>query len=148
MTKFLNIPLQVQKGGIERIDNVKKAIDAFIAMILNTPMGIVPCDPLFGFSLQKRRFEMIDESQGTIFQGQDSNNNPDYEKKMSGTSKNIQTFAADLNEAIKQYEPRLANTTVSLTYIKMQKTIVVVVKGMIKETNEEYKYTDTIKLWT
>lgn len=146
MTKFLRIPLQVHKGRLSRDNNIKEAIDANIAVIINTPVGTVPCDPVFGFSLQKLRFEMINEMRGTVYSGLDDKN-PDYDKKMSGTSKNIQTFAADLNDALRQYEPRLSNTDVSLTYIPQSKTIVIIVKGTIRDTDEDYKYTDTMRLW-
>lgn len=147
MINSIRIPLQVVGGRIDRYKSLKEAIDTSLTMLLNTPIGSVPSNPHYGFTLQTLRFERVNETQGTIYTGVDDTN-PVYDKKMSGTSKNMQTFAADLNEAVRLYEPRLGNTNVSMTYVAKSKTIVIVIKGIITETKEDYIFTSTVKLWT
>ena len=70
-----------------------------------------------------------------------------YEKKISGSSKNLNTFAAELKESIRKYEKRLQNPTVSMTYIREERLIYVTVKGIIAVSGEKYQYTTTIRIW-
>ena len=50
-------------------------------------------------------------------------------------------------KAIEQYENRLTEVSVSMTYLKSQKLIQIVVEGRLVETNAPYKYTTSINLW-
>ncbi len=146
MMKSISFPLRIEKGCLAREDSVRKSIDDAIEMLLNTPVGECPCDSEYGFTLQNMKFEMVNEIQGTIYKGADATNQ-NYNKKISGTSTNMQTFAADLNAAIVKYERRLLSPTTTLTYVNKQRTIMIVVKGVIEETGEQYMYTTSIKLW-
>ena len=70
-----------------------------------------------------------------------------YEKKISGSSKNLNTFAAELKEAIIKYEKRLQDVSVSISYIREERLLYVVVKGVLSSTKERYRYLTTIKIW-
>ena len=70
-----------------------------------------------------------------------------YNMKISGSSKSINTFAAELKTAIEKYEPRLENVTVAMTYIREERQIYITVKGTIVDTKEDYAYNQTIRVW-
>jgi predicted component of type VI protein secretion system len=70
-----------------------------------------------------------------------------YDKKISGSSKSINTFAAELKTAITKYEDRLEKITVSMTYIREERLIYITVKGVIISTKEDYIYDQVIKVW-
>ena len=70
-----------------------------------------------------------------------------YDKKISGSSKSINTFAAELKAAIEKYETRLENIAVAMTYIREERQIYITVKGIIADTKEEYIYNQTIRVW-
>ena len=70
-----------------------------------------------------------------------------YDKKISGSSKSINTFAAELKLAIEEYEKRLENIAVSMTYIREERQIYITVKGVLAETKEDYVYNQIIKVW-
>ena len=59
----------------------------------------------------------------------------------------INTYAAELQQAIIQYEPRLQDVKVSMTYIREEKTIYTTVDALISTTQEPYQFTTTIKVW-
>ena len=67
--------------------------------------------------------------------------------KMSGSSKNINTFASELKEAIAKYEPRLSDVSTTMTYVREEKKIYVAVKGVIVETGKDYQYQTIIRIW-
>ena len=70
-----------------------------------------------------------------------------YDKKISGSSKSINTFAAELKEMIEEYEKRLENIAVSMTYIREERQIYITVKANFVDTKEEYVYNQNIKVW-
>jgi predicted component of type VI protein secretion system len=70
-----------------------------------------------------------------------------YDKKISGSSRSINTFAAELKAAIVQYEQRLDKVSVSMTYIREERKIYITVKGTIVSTGEDYTYNQTIRVW-
>lgn len=148
--KFLKTPLQLGKGELSKGSSLRESIDAALTMLLNTPLGSYICDPDYGFAFTMLRFENFDENTGTVFTPPIKERDEDYsiyEKKISGTSKNLQTFAADLNTAIKQYEPRLKDTTCVMTYMREVKQIIVTIRGTIAMTDEEYLYKRIINVW-
>lgn len=67
-------------------------------------------------------------------------------KKFQGTPK-PQYVCSRSEKAIEQYENRLTEVSVSMTYLKSQKLIQIVVEGRLVETNAPYKYTTSINLW-
>ena len=70
-----------------------------------------------------------------------------YSKKISGSSKNINTFAAELKEVVQQYEKRLGDVAVTMTYIREERLIYITIKGIILSTKEEYVFNNTLKVW-
>jgi predicted component of type VI protein secretion system len=70
-----------------------------------------------------------------------------YDKKISGSSKSINTFASELKDAVIKYEHRLEEVSVSMTYIREERQIYITVKGVIVSTKENYVYKQTIKVW-
>lgn len=143
----LTFPLQIKDGQLARSEDLKASIDASLEMLMNTPVGTVPCAPDYGFTLTGLRFENVDENQGTIAI-ESENEDPVYKLKMSGSSRNLQTFAAELNRTINNYELRLTDTSTVMTYVRQNRTIVVAVRGTITETKEPYEYRTTIRIWT
>ena len=143
------LPLQVTNGRLAYISKSQTAIDAFIELLLSTPCGGCGADPEFGFIFYNLKFEIFNEKEGVIYDSspQDNSNSKLYDKKVSGNSKNLNTFAVDLKKAIEQYEKRLTDVSVSMTYLKNQKMIQIVVEGILVETNEPYKYITSINLW-
>ena len=143
------LPLQVTNGRLAYVSKSQTAIDAFIELLLSTPCGGCRADPEFGFIFNNLKFEIFNEKEGVIYDSlpQDNSNSKLYDKKVSGNSKNLNTFAVDLKKAIEQYEKRLTDVSVSMTYLKNQKMIQIVVEGILVETNEPYKYTTSINLW-
>ncbi len=144
------IPLTIDKEGFQKEDCLQKSIDSSIALLLQTASYSCAADPKFGFVFTGLRFEIFNESEGTIYDSMDESNEIAkmiYKKKISGTSKNISTFAADLRKAVIQYEPRLSNVNATMTYIREERLIYVSVKGTIVETGEDYQYQTTIRIW-
>ncbi len=120
-------------------------------LIITTERFSTPADPQFGFVFNNLRFEMFNENEGVVFDSGDtdtmSNIQGAYDKKISGSSKSINTFAAELKTAITKYENRLEKISVSMTYIREERMIYITVKGFIVSTKEEYVYDQTIKVW-
>ena len=147
---MIAIPLQITNKGFQRTDAIDKSISSALSMLLQTPCYSCVADPQYGFILKNLRFEVFNEGEGTInnFQADATNKNQQlYKMKVSGSSKNICTFAAELKEAVTKYEPRLSEVNTMMTYIREEKKIYITVKGVITETGEAYQYQTTIKIW-
>ena len=147
----ISVPLQLTNKGIGVDDKQKKAIDAVIYLIITTERFSTPADPQFGFVFNNLRFEMFNENEGVVYDSGDtdsmSNIQNIYEKKISGSSKSINTFAAELKSSIEKYETRLENIAVAMTYIREERQIYITVKGIIADTKEDYIYNQTIRVW-
>jgi hypothetical protein len=147
----ISIPLQLTPKGLRREERLKRSIDANMYLIITTERFSTPADPQFGFVFNNLRFEMFNENEGVVFDSGDtdtmSNIQGAYDKKISGSSKSINTFAAELKTAITKYENRLEKISVSMTYIREERMIYITVKGIIVSTKEEYVYDQTIKVW-
>ncbi len=149
---YISLPLHIKDKGLARDEKMEKAINSFLSLLLNTPCYSSIADPNFGFIFNNLRFEIFNENEGVVFDSEDvvhDNNNPNdlYVKKISGTSKNLNTFASELKAAIETYEKRLTNVSVSMTYIREAKNIYVTVKGFIPAIEKEYQYNTNIKIW-
>lgn len=151
---YISLPLTIKNNALERTDDTRLAINRFIELLLSTPVNSVPGDFDFGFVFNNLRFEIFDESEGVVY---DSNteivhdvDNPQslYTKKISGTSRNVNTFASELKHTIERYEPRLRDVNVSMTYVQGTKNIFVSIRAIIRESGEEYKYNTNIKVWS
>ena len=147
----LKIPLEINGKGLLREDDLRKSIDSSVNMLLTTHQYSTPADPHYGFVFMNMRFEIFNESEGVVYnQGSDADGHGFvnmYDKKISGSSKNLNTFAAELKDTIATYEKRLSNVAVTMTYIREERLIYVTVKGVIASVRKDYLYTTTIKVW-
>ena len=118
----ISLPLRVDAKGLSREEKLKKSLNASISLILSTPRFSTPADPEFGFVFNNLRFEMFNENEGVVYDSGDTDSMDGiqgiYDKKISGSSKSSNTFAAELKEAVVKYEKRLEDITVSMTYIR------------------------------
>ena len=147
----ISIPLQLTPKELQCDDRLKSSIDENLYLIITTERFSTPADPQFGFVFNNLRFEMFNENEGVVFDSGDTetmnNIQGAYDKKISGSSKSVNTFAAELKSAITKYEERLEKITVSMTYIREERMIYVTVKGVIVSTKEDYVYDQTIRVW-
>ena len=143
------LPLRLKKGKFDSPKTLKKSIDEFLELLLTTPCYTFVPDPDFGFIFNNLRFEIFNEREGTIYNSQEkAGDDPTlYDKRISGTSKNINTFAIDLKEAVEKYETRLQDVQVVMGYNTATRDVMIDIKGIIKETLTKYSYTTTIKIW-
>jgi hypothetical protein len=144
-------PLDIIGGSIMRTDNVKESIDSFLEILLTSACGDCSIDPEFGFIFNNMRFEIFNEREGTIFNSTstDSREEEDlYNKKISGNSKNVNTFATELRQVIMKYEERLTEVQATMSYVLEERKIYITVTGIIVDTREKYKYDTTIKVWS
>ena len=148
---FLSTPLEVKKKGFAREKNLKKSLDESLYMLLTTPRYNNMSDPEYGFVFNNMRFEIFDEHEGVIYNSGDTIYDRGikdvYNKKISGSSKNMNTFAAELKEVVKNYEKRLSDVAVTMTYIREERMIYVTIKGVITQTKEDYVFTSTLRVW-
>ena len=138
----LQLPLDIGKEGLVRDTDPKTAISSFLRLLITSPYGSYAADEEFGFVFNNLRLENFNELNGVV-----SGRTGVLGKKISGTSRNLNTFAAELQDRINRYETRLCDVSVSMTYSRVDKIIYVVVKGTIKESKEPYQYKTTIKVW-
>ena len=97
------------------------------------------------------RFEIFNEREGTIYNSTSIEGEEEdelYTKKISGNSKNINTFATNLKETIMKYEPRLTDVSATMSYVRDERKIYITVTGVIIDTREKYKYDTTLKIWS
>ena len=150
---YIGIPLAIEKGSLKKEDSLKNAVDAFLDMLLRTPQHSAVADSNFGYVFNNLRFEIFDEYEGVVYDSNPevvhngSDPNDIYNKKVAGTSKNINTFASELKAIINKYEPRLTDISVSMKYYQRIHNIEVMISGTIAETQQEYNYQTTIKIW-
>lgn len=147
----ISLPLHVGSKGLTREEKLKKSLDASISLIMSTPLFSTPADPQFGFVFNNLRFEMFNENEGVVYDSGDTNSMDSlqgiYDKKISGSSKSINTFASELKDSIMKYERRLEDVSVSMTYIREERQIYITIKGVIVSTKENYVYKQTIRVW-
>lgn len=143
----LNIPLDIWRGSLRESPSLKQSVDQHLDLLLTTPVGGCPADLELGFVFNNLRFEIFDEKEGVVLNTQHDNSGI-YDKKISGSSRNVNTFAVDLKKLIEKYEYRLKDVAVTMSYIREHKKIYVVVKGIMADSGEEYKYQNTLDIWT
>jgi hypothetical protein len=142
-------PIQITKKGLLKADITKESIDSFLMLLLNSVCGETPIDPKFGFVFNNMRFEIFNEREGVIFNSveNEENDNDLYSKKISGNSRNLNTFATDLKEVIMQYEPRLEDIATTMSYVRSERKVYITVTGIISESKEKYQFETTLKIW-
>ena len=156
---YISIPLKVHRHGnnetgvgrLLRDDKENKSIDEAISLLLSTHQFSTPADPEYGFVFINLRFEIFNENEGVVFNSGDDTDihglSGLYDKKISGSSKNMNTFAAELKNTLSVYEKRLENISVAMTYIREKRMIYITVKATISSTQEPYIFTTTINVW-
>lgn len=142
-------PINITKRGLLRADNIKESIDSFLMLLLNSVCGETPIDPKFGFVFNNMRFEIFNEREGVIFNSSEEEDEASdlYSKKISGSSRNLNTFATDLKEVISQYEPRLEDISTTMSYVRSERLVYITVTGIISESHEKYQFDTTLKIW-
>lgn len=141
------IPLQINAGSLSRFFRIESSIDAHIELLLNTPVGSCASDPNFGFVLNNLRFEIFNEKEGVV-QNLEEEHSEIYEKKISGSSRNINTFAIELKQLIEKYELRLQDVLVTMSYVREERKIFIAIKGIITQLQTPYQYKTTMKVWS
>ena len=149
---YIALPLRMNKGGLARTEDTKKAIDSSLQLLLTTPCFSSAADPRYGFIFNNLRFEIFNENEGVVYNSSSNKETMEalsnlYNKKLSGSSANINTFASDLKQTIEAYERRIKDVSVSMTYIREDRKIYVTVKAAMVETGEKYQYTSIINVW-
>ena len=140
------IPLQIKTGALATYTDVKESIDAYMELLLTTPVGSCVSDPNFGFILNNLRFEIFNESEGVVLNAEEERSEL-YDKKVSGSSRNINTFAIEPKQLIEHYEPRLEDVLVTMSYVREHRKIYITIKGVITETQTNYQYQTSIRIW-
>lgn len=121
---------------MERSDNINDAVTGYLTLLVGTTRYITAADPEFGFVFNNLKFENVNEKEGVV-----------YNRKLSGSSKNLNTYAAELQQTISRYEPRLKDVKVSMTYIREEKRIYTTVNAVMAATQKPYQYSTAIKVW-
>lgn len=148
----IETPLHVSDGKIKTTDKMVKSIDAFLSLLIMTPQSESIANRQFGFLFNNLRFEIFNENEGIVCnsskdESQEQFSTNVYNKKISGSSKSLNTFAAELKKVIERYEKRLYDVSVTISYIRDERMIYITVKGLIVRTNEKYRYLTTLKVW-
>lgn len=150
--KTLSLPLDVKNGRLLRTATPRQAVDQFLRLLLDTPQNGCIADRDFGFILNNLRFELFNEHEGVVYNSvtQEDDLSKDaglYDKKISGSSRNLNTFAAELKLAVERYEQRLTDVAATMTYIREERTIYINVKGRLLPDLTNYSFTTTLKVW-
>ena len=149
--KGLIAPIDIKKNELLQAKSEKEAIDAFMNLLMNSTCGECPIDTEFGFVFNNVRFEIFNEREGVVYNSlpdEDSSGDEDlYTKKISGNSKNINTFATELKAAIERYESRLENVSATMSYVREERKVYVTVTGIISTTQEKYKFDTILNIW-
>mgnify|MGYP004449086991 FL=1 len=93
----IKLPLKIEKGRFFKSTDVIESIDANLSLLIHSPQQLIGMDPQFGFVFNNLRFEIFNENMGVVFNSKPDDNDEEdnfiYEKKISGLSRNINTFA-------------------------------------------------------
>lgn len=109
----ITIPLQFDHGKLVETNDEKESIKQFLQLLVSSYQGSFIADKDFGFSFINHRFENIHESSNKFWHSDPTST--DAIKKIRGSSKNQDTFAQDLKDAIEKYEHRLEDVFVEVT---------------------------------
>ena len=150
--RSISIPLQIAGGSLARTENPARAIDDALALLMTTPCFSAAADPYYGFVFNNLRFEIFNENEGVVYNSSGSERLMEgisglYSKKISGSSNNLNTFAASLKETIETYEPRLEKVSVAMTYVREERKVYITIKGTISATGDPYQYSSIINVW-
>lgn len=151
--KSLKLPLTIESEGIAVENDIKRSIDASLNLLISTSLRECASDIDFGFVFNNLRFEIFNETDGVVYDSNGTDREFDvvggnmYDKKISGNSRNVNTFAADLKESVVKYETRLSKVKVSMSYVRLERTVYITINGVINGTEEDYVYSTKITTW-
>ena len=111
---------------------LQESIDNFLDLLVVSPNGSFKADYNFGFVFQNFRFENCDSNEQI------------NSKKLYGVSVNKNNYAHDLKLAIEEYETRLKNVEVRMSYDAKVKKVSLDVTGKYEEDYVEKKYQKNI----
>ena len=114
---------------------VKASIDDFIELIVFSANGSFKADYYFGFVFQNTKFQNSDL--GDLMD----------EKKIQGSSANTNNYAYDLKLAIEEYESRMKNVRVMISYDALNKKVSIDVNGRYEEDYIEKNYEKNITFY-
>ena len=146
----LSLPLTISGGALGRQSETAVSVRSFLELLISTAKYTCVPDPEFGFILNNLRFESISETEGIVSRGPASRSgesDPIYDKKISGTSSNMETFAYELKLAIEHYEKRLSDVKVTMTYVRQNKMIHINVRGKLVEDDSDFQFATDVKVW-
>lgn len=138
----IKIPLELSTHGFVRESDLKKSVDNSLRILLTTPLGGCPTMPDYGFLFNNLSFENFNENEGIV-----SGQSGALAKRISGTSKNSNTFAYELCQQIASFEKRILDPEVSMAYVRRDRIILVEVKGFLNDPEVPYQYNSVIKIW-
>ena len=143
--------LKIVGSGLAKERILKRSIDASLDLLLSTPLFSSAADPSYGFVFNNVRFEIFNEHEGVVYDSNDTGGvyglQGLYDKKITGSSKNMNTYAAELKDAIVRNEKRLRDVSASMTYMREERNVYVTVKGVIVDTDKDYVYTNVLRIW-
>jgi predicted component of type VI protein secretion system len=124
-----------QSRGNE-VERLRKSVDDFLHLLVNTSKGSFKPQPQFGFSLTKFRFE-----------------NADAEDKINAavirgkSDKYSNHYAYELKESILQFEPRLQDPEVKIEFDKKISKVSISISGQLINTKEEFMKNIVFQIW-
>lgn len=146
----LSLPLNISAGALGRQSDTAASVSSFLELLIRTAKYTYVPDPEFGFILNNLRFESISETEGIVCRGPVRRPGEDdliYDKKISGTSSNMETFAYELKNAIELYEKRISGVKVTMTYVRQNKMIHINIKGKLVEDDTDFQFATDVKVW-
>lgn len=149
---MLDIPLKIEKGKIKETSSLSDSIEKNLEQILEAPLYSWVVDDNYGFLLNNLRFENFNEKEGRIESSPNKLLNRDlkkriYELSITGNSDNNLTFASELKHTISEYEPRLEDLKISMTYLREYKVVTISIKGNISATKQPFSYVKNLRIW-
>jgi len=130
----IKIPVTITGSFTEEntTGKIKDSIDKFIELLVISPSGSFKADYSFGFVFQNFRYVNCDSNE-TI-----------NSKKLYGESINKNNYAYDLKQTIEEYETRLKNVHVKMTFDPKLKKISLDITGKYEENYVDKKYEKNI----
>lgn len=149
---MIQTPLDIKDGQLVRCTTLKDSLDQSLSMLVSTPLYQTPSDPMYGFVFNNLKFEMFNENEGTVYNSKTAEDEDPvteslYNRKISGSSKSLNTFSSDFKRAVIEYEKRLDDITVAMTYMRLERRIYLTLRARIKDTGEPYTFNTVIKVW-
>jgi len=157
---FIRNPLYLRYPIVDLDEsNLKASIDSFLGLLIASNKYDSIADEEFGFCLEDFRFETFDLEKARFhenFPVRDPSENTDlrdvrdnlYMKRLTGNSKNADTFARELKNTIERYERRLKEVSVSMDFQQYGRVIHIIVTGKINNPSNAIYYNEfNVDVW-